>query len=579
MKYVLRCLILFGVLFKGLLPLQPDSSGVLYAEQVYTTYPRALSVYHLRRSVSPFGDRYDPATGETLSLKYSKLHFAPVKIRGGTISPPQLTKELPRLSRTLDPYPPPPEKPLKRSQTGVVIEFESAYGNNNTFIGRLQHGIQFKDAHYFINGHWETTDGIRKENEEETLAAQAKIDIDLPKDSNVALETSYFQSNIALPQLPDHSNHEKSTLNINATYQIDLNPDLTALTRVTFEQARFRDQDRMAFKLNSYRAQLTFKRIWSARNMISLNVAGYWEEFFQDRQHLDNRYYGTATLMNSFALHNFFSVDTGIRYDYFYSEESTDNEYIITPILTTRFHIFQNTALYATYHPRLQFPQFTDLYTRKLYTTVNPELQIEKDRHYFESGIKQRFGETMAVNIGLFYRDSQNFIIQIDANSDNILEYEQLDSVDFMGVRTSIQINYRKHFVQKITYIYAKHHIFSEQRFKSIDDDELRNQILTYQPDHQVQASLYWKTPFGLTLELNGTYVSEQYRNRSLQEGLIGKRFFLNANITQRLTENIQVFLLGRNLTDINTYDIIPLLDSEEITSSRLIVGGIRLRF
>ncbi len=79
---------------------------------------------------------------------------------------------------------------------------------------------------------------------------------------------------------------------------------------------------------------------------------------------------------------------------------------------------------------------------------------------------------------------------------------------------------------------------------------------LTYQPNHQVQASVYWSTPFGLSLDFYGTYISEQYRNGEPQYR-IGKRFFLDMTLTQKITDRIQVYVIGRNLTDTNTYDII----------------------
>ena len=103
--------------------------------------------------------------------------------------------------------------------------------------------------------------------------------------------------------------------------------------------------------------------------------------------------------------------------------------------------------------------------------------------------------------------------------------------------------------------------------------------ILPYQPHHQVHASIYWLTPIGFNIDFNGIYISEQFRNWQPKQNHIGARFFLNIALTQELTDNIQVYLLGRNLTDTNTYDIITILDSSEITSSRLFIGGIRFRF
>ena len=107
-----------------------------------------------------------------------------------------------------------------------------------------------------------------------------------------------------------------------------------------------------------------------------------------------------------------------------------------------------------------------------------------------------------------------------------------------------------------------------------IDDD-----VVPYQPHHEAQASLSWRMPFGLTIDVQGKYLSKQYRNFRTEQARIGGHFLVNASVTQRVTENLHVYALGRNLTDTPTYDIIPALDSEEITSSRLFISGIRMRF
>jgi hypothetical protein len=460
----------------------------------------------------------------------------------------------------------------------MFIELESAYGIYNTFIGRLQHSTQFTGAHYSIKGHRESTDGDHNRGHEDNTAVDFKCDAEISPNSTISLDGSYFQSELALHQLPGKQEHQKSAFQVTGGYQITLDPNWNALLNLSWEQARFTDHSDVSYQLNSYGGQLALKQLWNPRNMVGLQAFGHWENLAQDHAHLERRYYGSAVLTNSFAIPNSFSVDAGIRADYYHSENSAYTDYDMTPVVTTRFHLFQATSLYMTYHPRLKFPDFTDLYVRKLYTTINPALRAEHQQHYLESGIKQRFGNTLTVNAGVFYHDSTKFIMQIDADSDHILEYEQLDSVDLMGAKANMQISYSEHFVQDIAYTYTKHNIFSEQRIDYIGD-EFRNEILTYLPNHQVQTSFYWKTPIGLTIELNGTYISEQYRNRDLTQGLIGKRFFINVDLTYHLTDYVQVFLLGRNLAAVNTYDIIPLLDSEEITSSRLLIGGARLRF
>jgi hypothetical protein len=578
----LRVFIVLFLLLQLSLSFFRIDSGQALTQPIHRKYNYGSSVdlpfYSLSRSTAIFAQS-NFENNPRIPLSYSKLQFAPVKILGRFVNPPEIFKELPRISRAFNRRKLLPGESIKKAHTGIIVELESAYGIYNTFIGRLQHGTQFKGAHYHVSGHWEKTDGEQSDKSEENIAVQGKVDVDLSKSAMVDLASSYFQSDLALPQLAGNKDHEKSALQLIAGLQVSFDPNIDFSLALSGEQARFSDHDDVTFEMDSYGGQLTIKQLWSAKNTLSLSSAGYWEEYFQEDDHIENRYYGTSTLVNSFAMHDKFAVDAGIQFDYYHSEDLHHTDYLIAPVVTTRFHVLRNTALYTTYHPRLKFPRFTDLYIRKFYTTVNPELYAEKNRHYFESGIRQRFGEAISCNIGLFYHKSENLILQIDENFDNILEYEQLDSVDIIGVKANLQMNYLEQFVQNITYTYKKHNIFSGQRVDQLGDD-FHNEIFPYQANHQVQASIYWMTPFGLAIDFNGTYVSEQFRNRLIgHQSRIGKRFFLNVDLTQQITDNFQVFLLGRNLTDTNTYDIIPLLDSEEITSSQLFIGGVRFRF
>jgi hypothetical protein len=457
-----------------------------------------------------------------------------------------------------------------------VLELESAYGIYDTLVGRLQHGTQFKGAHYAMQGHWERTQGAQGHDPEENIAASVKVDWDISKRSTVSLGGSYFQSEIALPQLPGDQTHQKSAIQLTTGLQTNLETNTNVGLVLSGEYAALTDQDNVKYTLNSYGSQLTLKQLWSAKNTLSFHATGYWDRHAKEDDRFEERYYGAGTLLNSYVMYNNFAFDAGIRFDYYHSEDWHDTEYLIAPIVTTRLQLFRNTTLYATYQPHLTVPRFTDLYIRKLYTTVNPALRFEKDRYYVESGLSQTFGEAVSFNVGFFYRESTHSFFQIDANHDNILEYDQLGSASFQGIKANLQMNYREQFVQSITYTYTHSNVLSSQH----TGDTLQDEILPYQPNHQVQASLYWTTPFGMVIECNGTYISEQFRNwHGGERNRIGKRFFVNVEITQKITDNLQVFLLGRNLTDTNTYDIIPILDSEEITSSRLVIGGIRLRF
>lgn len=507
-----------------------------------------------------------------------KRQFVPGKIIGRLLPAHSVQKELPRLSRALDRLKYFPSEMRKKLQTGIVLELEAAYGFHHTFIGQLQHGTQFKGANYYLQGHWESTEAEGEGQREERMTGQIKVDWDASKQSKFSLNSSYFQSFAALPQSQyPRAKHKKSAIELIAAWQWNLETDTDLFLAWTGELANFDDQEKNRFEMNRTGAQLTLKHLWTPKNMLLMDSVGYWETMYQDDSRLDTRYYQTGTLLNSFAMSDAFAVEAGVKFDYYHSEERSETDYLIAPIFTTRFRLFRNTNLYTTYQPRLRIPGFTDLYIKKLYTVLNPDLHAEKVRHALETGIHQRFGEAVSLNIGLFYQESEGITLQIDDNRDNLLEYIQPGSARFMGIKANLQMNFLEQLVQNITYTYTTYKILDWDH-TAFSDQFLDEDHLTYQPNHQVQASVYWATPFGLALDFHGIYISEQYRNGNPQDR-IGKRFFLNMALTQKITEGFQVYVIGRNLTNTNTYDIIPILDSEEITSSRLFVGGIRIRF
>ncbi|GAK57204.1 ferric siderophore receptor, putative, TonB receptor family [Candidatus Vecturithrix granuli] len=537
-----------------------------------------LPFFSFSKSLS-FQSDWARQTNAPVQKAQQKRQFVPGKIIGRLLPPQSVQKELPRLSRSLDRLKYLPAEMRKKLQTGIVLELDSAYGFHHTFIGQLQHGTQFKGANYYMQGHWESTEGEGGgQREEQRITGQIKVDWDVSKQSKFSLNSSYFQSSAALPQ-PQYANatHKKSAIELIAGWQWNLETDTDLFLAWTGELANFDDQEKSRFEMNRTGAQLTLKHLWTPKNMLLLDSVGSWEIMYQDDSRIDTCYYYTGTFLNSFAMSDVFAVEAGVKFDYYHSEESSATDYLIAPVFTTRFRLFRNTNLYTTYSPRLLIPDFTDLYIKKLYTVLNPDLHAEKIRHALETGIHQRFGEAVSLNIGLFYQESEAVTLQIDDNRDNLLEYIQPGSARFIGIKTNLQMNFLEQLVQNITYTYTTYKIL-DWNHVTFSDQFLDEDHLTYQPNHQVQASVYWATPFGLSFDFHGIYISEQYRNGKPQDR-IGKRFFLNMTLTQKITEGFQVYVIGRNLTDTNTYDIIPILDSEEITSSRLFVGGIRIRF
>ncbi len=472
-----------------------------------------------------------------------------------------------------------PRPPLKPNHTGLLVELEAAYGLYDTVVGRFQHGTQLPGAHYYLQGHWEKTRGEVHDRSEEILVGGFTSDADFSPNVNVLLEGSYFESSADLRQLEGVPQHNKADIEARLGMKINFRNYTHLEWYLSGEQARFTDESNMSYDMNRYGAIYALKRFWSPKNTLNIRSAGWWDEYFQEDRQTETRYYGTSSVINSFVLRNILALDTGVQFDYSYSEERGRTDYAISPVATTRIRLFRNTTLYVSYHPSLKFPDFRKLYIKKLYTTVNPDLRPETIRHDVESGINQGIGDVMSLNIAVFFRESEDVILQIDDNNDNILEYTQPYTAQFMGVKANVQMNFAEQFVQTITYTYTDYELLASSHTGMLPQEEAVREVLPYLPNHQIQASVYWMTPLGFAIDFNGIYVSEQYRNRQSSQPHIGKRFFLNIEFIQKISDRFQLFLLGRNLTNTDTYDIIPILDSEEIASSRLFFGGVRFRF
>jgi len=525
--------------------------------------------------------RFQPVgpAGEGLHTDFlgqHKLRFIPGKVSENPAAMPAYHKSVPGFSHAENRRKLLPHENFKKTHTGVVVELESGYGNHNTFIGRLQHGTQFKGAHYDLQGHWEKTNGKDQNKHEEIFSGRANFKIDLSKNSTSTIHGVYFQSQIELPQFSASVTHKKSAIELITALTVNVNPENSIGIRFSGERSEFADHNRLTFAMDRYGGKLNITHHWDTKNTLTFASQGAVELQQREDEHIETKYYGTTTLTNVFTLYNSFALEAGVLFDHYHSQDFHHTTYFIAPIATGRLRLLSRTTLFAAYHPHLVFPDFNKLYIQRLYTTVNPELYAETVRYDLESGIQQRFGDQVSVKLGAFYQERENILVQVDADHDNLLEYIQPGSAKCMGLKVSLQMNFFEQFVQSITYTYTQYETCSLHLPETFSSSGI---ILPYHPQHQVQASVYWLTPLGFAIDFNGIYQSEQYRSWQHENNRIGSRFFLNVALTQKITDNFQVYLQGRNLTDTDIYDIIPILDSTEMTSSQLFIGGLRVRF
>ncbi len=502
-----------------------------------------------------------------------KILYVPGGIMRGSFTSSVPQKIRPTLSRAVSRRKLRPEDRPPKGNTGITLDLDAGYGNGGTFISRLQHGTQFKGAHYTLSGHVEYTEGSIHPQQEQVLTGEGSFDVDLSKRSELRLNGSYFFSDRELPQFSDQSRQKKSA--IQAVAHLRVNPTAESPMTFTFgwEHNTFADYTGQEFFANRYRSALVAKYLWGRNDTVTLQGSGIIEHVNEDEQNSEMTVIADTTLINTFVWRDTLVIEVGGRFAYFHTAEHNDTISLLAPLAKLRVRLGETTTLYATYQPALVTPLFSDLYINTLYASVNSNLYAETMRHAIEFGIQQRFGKAVASNIAAFYQEREHPIALSDENLDYLLSYTQGETAQMFGMKVGVQIHFLEQFVHALSYTYADYGVVSPS------EEDAYTDVLPYQPHHSIQANLSWLAPQGFEMDISGMYISAQYRNWQNADARIGGRFLVNISFSQMITEWAQVYARVRNLTDTAGYEISPILDNAEVTSSRMLLGGIRLRF
>lgn len=575
MKAILRKILLFGACWNlfcafNMTPCYAASDALQrrfaapYSSDIpFLTHPRSLRA-DTRTLSNDTADR--------------NILYLPGGIMREEFSPLLPEKVRPTLSRAASRRKLRPEERVPKEKTGVTLDVDAGYGNSETFISRLQHGTQFKGAHYTIAGHWEQTEGTSQPQEDQTFTGEVSLDADLSKQGELRLNGNVFFSDRELPQFSDGVRQKKSAIQAVAELRVNASTESPLTFSFGWERDTFADYTGQEFLANRYRSDLNAKYLWGRYNTLTYQGFGIMQDINQDEHDLEITVITESTLTNTFTWRDMIVFELGGRFDYSHAAEQNSTDSLFAPLAKFRLRVGETTTLYANYQPKLVTPLFSDSYIKTLYTSFDSGVSAETMRHVVESGIQQRFGKTAALNVALFYQDRKHLIALSDENLDYVLSYTQGASARFFGVKTALQIHFLEQFVHTLTYTYTDYEVISAGDLFS-SSQEVDEHLLPYQPHHRVQANLSWLAPHGFKMDISGIYASEQYRNWQDRASTIDGRFLVNISLFQQMTEWAQAYALIRNVTDTAAHEISPLLNDEEVTSSRMLLGGIRLRF
>lgn len=518
----------------------------------------------------------DASSFDVMSVQ--KIPYLPGDITPRSFTLPVPQKVSPTLSRAAKRRKLRPEERKPKEKTGVTLDLDAGYGSGDTFISRFQHGTQFKGAHYTISGHWEQTDGTTQPQEEYVLAGKASFNMDISKQGELRFDGNFFSSDRELSQIVDKPNQKKSAIQAIADLRVNASTESPLRFTFSWERDVFTDYTEQEFSADSYRSDFVAKYLWGRYDTLTFQGMGIIQDVNADEYDSELTVVADTTLTNTFVWRDMVVFEFGGRFAYSHVAEQNTTTSLLAPLSALRLRLGETTTFYVTYQPTLATPLFSDLYIKTLYTSLNSSLSAETMRHVVESGIQQRFGKTAALNVAAFYQEREHLIALSDENLDYLLTYTQEASARFFGLKAGWQVHFLDQFVHALTYTYTDYEVTSRD-FLSASEGAFDQHHLPYQPHHHLQANLSWIAPYGFKMDISGVYVSEQYRNWQRAASTIGGRFSVNMSFSQTITEWAQVYALVRNLTDTVAYEISPLLDNEEVTSSRMFLGGIRLRF
>ncbi|GAK52838.1 ferric siderophore receptor, putative, TonB receptor family [Candidatus Moduliflexus flocculans] len=518
----------------------------------------------------------DASSFDVMSVQ--KTPYLPGDITPSSFTLPVPQKVSPTLSRAAKRRKLRPEERKPKEKTGITLDLDAGYGNGDTFISRFQHGTQFKGAHYTISGHWEQTDGTTQPQEEYVLAGKASFNMDISKQGELRFDGNFFSSDRELSQIVDKPNQKKSAIQAIADLRVNASTESPLRFTFSWERDIFTDYTEQEFFANCYRSDFVAKYLWGRYDTLTFQGQGMIQTVDADEYDSELTVIADTTLANTFVWRDMVVFEFGGRFAYSHAEEQNATDSLLAPLSALRLRLGETTTFYVTYQPTLITPLFSDLYIKTLYTSLNSSLSAETRRHVVESGIQQRFGKTAALNVAAFYQEREHLIALSDENLDYLLTYTQEASARFFGIKAGWQVHFLDQFVHALTYTYTDYEVTSRD-FLLASEETFDQHHLPYQPHHHLQANLSWIAPYGFKMDISGLYVSEQYRNWQSVASTIGGRFSVNISFSQAITDWAQVYALVRNLTDTAAYEISPVLDNEEVTSSRMFLGGIRLRF
>jgi len=277
-----------------------------------------------------------------------------------------------------------------------------------------------------------------------------------------------------------------------------------------------------------------------------------------------------------FLLNNLM-VYAGINWDMIFTLDSffdrTDKSAridAVSPIGGIVFKPWSGTRFHATVAKKSNLPRLQNLFGQR---AGNLDIQPETNLA-IETGITQNFWkDRIEAQATFFYNDVDNVIELQDRRSTifvpfrSFVEFANTNSYTTIGAELLLSVKWDEQFSTMVGYTYVN--TDSQARGRSLDTRFTGDVLdpdspLLERPKHQVTILGQYRSPFGLSGYLQGSYQSEFFDSKALDSDpfpqnfdhndivKVQGRFLFNGKIAYEFWKGVKPFLMVENIFDSN---------------------------
>jgi outer membrane receptor protein involved in Fe transport len=245
--------------------------------------------------------------------------------------------------------------------------------------------------------------------------------------------------------------------------------------------------------------------------------------------------------------------------------ETGENIKTFNPQIGITYNPSSSTNLYVSIGKKTRFPTMRNLYADgAIGPQGNPDMREEKT-YSFEFGGKQVLNPKLTFEEALFYNDIKGLILF----DNEIGRFEQYKNARISGVEFSILSQITNNLSGRLSYTFLN--AMNHDSTITIENDFLPDLVYTpkeipYRPKHKIDADITQSFPFGITINLNGSYVSQQFfydkadsnnnRHFVAVKKSLDAFFLLNSKISYDFKKHYQVFMAFENLLNQNYQEL-----------------------